>query len=314
MLENVKELKQLILTKFEETMTTEEAKAKLIQESEELAESNPIFKMNKQLNYNIIATNLKLELSSLGGASSSKKAFPLKIGEISTSEKENFDISGYVVRPVFAFNTPNNNEMLFVTIADDTGVITFSTNDAFGDNTPIHDLDLEIGDFINVNNLNWKDKTKYSPSYGKYSGIQKAEPEFDLTKVKATPITSLVHTANATRKSINYFTIKGIVVRLGDMGVLDAYHCSGGHWFKGLTEANIGELSMCAKCEKPMEVFNSISAQDVLFADEGGMVGIEVSTFAGLQSLAPMDQLVVSGEYKEDKIFAVRDVLVIKKN
>lgn len=316
-IETVKELKQLILTHYEESMSSEAAKEKLIIESEVLASSNPIFAMNKQLNYNIIATNLGLELKAIGGASSSTKAFPLKIKELSTSEKINFDIAGYIVKPVFAFNTANDNEMLFVTLADDTSVTTFSTNDAFADNSKIHDLDLEVGDYVKVSNLSWKDKTKFSPSYGKYSSIVKAEPEFDLESIKAIPITSLVHNANAQRKSENYYTIKGIVVRLGDMGVLDAYHCSGGHWFKGLNDSNVGEMSMCSgdkKCDKPMEVFKSVSAQDVVFADETGIVGIEVSTFAGLKSLAPMDQLVISGEYRDDDVFAVRDVLVIKKN
>lgn len=317
-MESLKEIKQLIITdQTEKGMDNDVAKEWLKTQYEELAETNPIFKMNKQIAYGIIAKKLKIKLTSLG-ASSSKKAFPLQIGEILNSEHDVFDLSGYVVRPPFFYETEAGNDMFFLEIADKTGIVTFSGNSAMVDISPISDLELVTGDFVSAHNLKWKDKTKYSPSYGKFSSVEKSETDYELNEIKCKPIASVVYIPNPPTKSANYHTIKGIVAYLPEENKMTAYHCSGGHWFKGMKDENVGELAMCEgdkKCGEVMEVLKHISVQDVIFADETEQINCNFSPFAELDDINAMETYILTGKIDDDGIFNITDAtLLTKKN
>ncbi len=296
-METVKELKIKILEKI-----SQEEFDELIEQKLQL--SPVILGKNKRMLYHIIADGLKIKLSG-ATASSSKEAFPVKIGELLDNEKTNFNLTGYVVDPLRIIINKSNNEMGFMTIADDTGIMSLTIwSDALN---PILDLELKVGDFVKGANLYWKDKTDgYNPSVSKYASITKVEPDFAFADIVTHSIGQLTDG--------KYFTIKGIIGNVPESGLREVYHCEKGHWFKNLEDKDVGTQSLCEhdNCGVPMYVEKHINAQGVIFADLEGTVEVDISVFAELDSLKIMDEYILNGKYEDSK-FKVTSATSTKK-
>lgn len=308
-METVKDLKQKILMKLiDQGIDVDKAKAEITAKYKEMADSNPIFASNKQIAYNIIARDYDVDVESTL-ATSGKKAFPLKIGEILESEKANFDISGYLIRDPRTFVAKKSGkEMMYVEVADDTGIQTFSVfNDGlvkwFG--TDEKPLEFLQGDFVSVHNLYWKDKNDgYTPSFGQYASLSKAEPTFEYGDIIVNPIPSMVEG--------KYYTIKGIVTYLPEANKKQVYHCSTGHWFSGKTDDDIAELSMCEKCKKPMEVMKDMVVDGLQFADANGVATVKIGTFCEMKDIGVMEEYVLTGQFREG-VFETRSAIPLTK-
>jgi hypothetical protein len=314
-MESVKELKKLILSQLVENgQDVEEAKAEITKKYDVMAEGNPIFKSNKQIAYNIIAREYNVQVKSTL-ATSGKKAFPLKIGEIQESEKANFDISGYLTRDLRTFRTSKDSDMMYVNIADDTGSISFGVFEKelplfFG--TDEEPSGLGIGSYITVHNLHWADKSKYSPNFGKYSSYsQEEEASFGFKDIVVDPISAMVE---STSGKDNWYTIKGIVTYIPEENKKMVYHGMCGHWFSGKDDNDIGELEMCAKCNKPMEVWKNLVVDGAQFADAKGVTTIAVSPFAELQDMNAMEEYLLTGPFKQDVFNVNKATPISKKN
>ena len=290
-METLKELKAKILEKIK----APELKAKY----EKLVSQNEIFETNKQMAYYYIAREVGVKLQ-VNVASASKEAFPLDIGKIVDDEKQNFNISGYIMGDVRPFVASNSKQMAFVQIADNTGTINITVWEEQLEQFQ----ELVSGDFVTVSNLYWKDKTKFNPSYGQYSGITKVEPTFSIGDV--------IVNAIAEMQDEKYYVIKGLVVDIPDGTKTQPFHCATGHWFQGLSDKDLGTDSKCAKCEDIMEVEQHVHVSGMVFADTEKDVVVNLSVFAGLDDVNVFDELILRGQYK-DEVFNANTVIPIKK-
>ena len=292
-IQNVKELKQLILDKINE----EELKKRY----EVLVAKNKLFERNKQMAYHIIATEVGADLN-ITFSTSAKEAFPVKIGELLDSEKVNFNISGYLLSEFRPFMTKNGKLMMFVTVADNTGIQDVAVWEEQIDN--FIEGGFNMGDFVKVSNLYWADKQSFMPTFGKYSHITKVNAEFTLNEVKT----------NTTKQLVDgkYFTIKGIVGSLPEENKFHNFHCDAGHRLTNLTESDIGNSAMCNKCAEPKIVERHLAVSAFILADEEGQVEAEVSIFAGLDDMNVMDEYIFKGKYDNGK-FKVMNVVPISK-
>ena len=293
-METIKQLKQKILQKISEE--------ELLEKYNDLVSKNKIFEKNKRMAYHIIASEIGAEVN-VSIASSSKEAFPVNIGELSESEKTNFNLSGYILEdPRTVITKAKQVEMTMLQIADNTGFVTVAS---FEDNaTPIIENGFKAGDFVKLSNLYWPDKNVFLPTFGQYSSITKAEPKFGLEDVVVSSISQLTND--------NYFTIKGIVAYLPDNEVKTVLHCPRGHWFSKLDQNDIGTLSMCNKCQAPVDVQSHIYAKGIIIADQDGEVHANIGTFAELDELNLLDEFIFKGKFKDD-VFEVSSAIVVKK-
>lgn len=292
MVETLRELKEQILTKI----TKDELKTQY----DALADKNELFKKNKRMAYYMIAREKGIKLQA-NVASASKEAFPLKICKIVDDEKQNFNISGYILGDIRPFVASNDKQMAFVQIADDTGTI----NVTVWEDQLEQFQDCGNTDYVTLSNLFWKDKTKFNPSYGQYSSVTKTEAPFEIDKVVVDAIGSL--------QDGKYYVIKGIVVDIPDGSKSTPLHCATGHWFKGLEDNMIGKDSKCEKCEDIMEVEQHVHVNGMVFADTEKDVLANIGTFAGLDDVAIFDELIMRGQYK-DSVFNANTVIALKKN
>ena len=297
-METVQEIKQQILDALvEKGETKTNAKKKITEAYNKLAEKNSLFKINAVAGFNIVASNFGVTLASQ--AVKYAEAVPLKIDQVQTDPATNFDIEGFIMTEVAEL--PTEKPMMIVAISDETGctkVTVFSEQlDTWFDET----LDLKMGTYIKVHNLWWKDKSDgFAPMFTKLSSIELAEPPIKITEVKGMPIADMVPTVKGAKKKA-YYTIKGIVLYVPEDRKMKPKHCLTGHWFKGLDDKDIGTLSHCAGCEKAMKVLNFMQASGVQVADEGGQAEIDISSFAQITDINAMDQVIITGEYKTDE-------------
>ncbi len=293
-LATVKELKAQILTKISE----EELNNKYA----ELIRISKMYEVNKRAGYLVIASKLNIN-TGLKFKTEYSGSYPVKIKDLKESEKINFDLVGYLVDDL----TPrikNGNMFMFMTLADNTGIQTVKV---WADQIEsVLEKDLKFGDFVKITNLYWPDKTQYQPSYGKYSNIIKiTSPEFEFNDIVVNNTSSVVENG--------YFAIKGVVTFLPKESKQYVYHCEEGHRFKNLNDADVGTLSLCAKCEKPMEVHKHIDITNMAIADEYGILQTSVGIFANLDDLNVMDEAFFRGKY-ENNIFKCNYVKILKKN
>ena len=294
-MQTVKELKVTILEKI----TVEELKSKY----DTMAEQNPLFKKNKQMAYMMIATEVGAT-TTFSFASGGKEAFPLKIDKIGTSEKENFNVSGYLTSRSDLLISKNKKKtaMCFFTVSDDTGSLNMV---AFNDQVDTM-LEMETGTFVKVSNLQWKDKADFMPIYGMYSGISEVEKTFEIEDIVGHSTTQV--------KGQGTFVLKGLVTMVTSPQMV--YHCENGHWQSGMTDADIGSTIKCKndKCTELIEVQKSFTAENVVFADENGFVNFSVPSFAEVkEELKVMDEGIVVGYVKDDK-FNINSIQLLKKN
>ncbi len=293
-IETVKELKEKILTKITDEELDEKYSA--------LVSKNIIFQKNKRMAYHIIANEVGADLK-VSVASSSREAFPLAIGDLSESEKTNFNLSGFVIgEPRTLITKASGKLMAMIDIADNSGTITVAS---FEDQAnPIIEGGFEKGDFVTLSNLYWADKSVFLPTFGQYSSIKKTEAPYGLDEVVVNTIAELTEG--------NYFTIKGVISYIPEGEKRDVYHCSTGHWFKKLSDNDIGTQSLCEKCGVAMFVEKHAVANGVLFADETGEVALDIGTFAGLEDFNLLDEFIFNGKFTEDK-FKVSNAVSVKK-
>jgi len=314
-MESVKEIRTKILEKLvEDGIPEEEAKTQIKDKYNELAELNSIFKLNPLAGYNIVASEFGVKLQS--DMVSKEASVLVGIGETSTYEKVRFDWEGYLVRDLRTFENSKGNDMMYVEIADKTGIGTITV---FHNKLEewFDEVDLNAGDFVRIHSIIWEDKNDgYAPKYDKKSSLEKvAEPSFEFKDVKLNSISEM--TPTTSKKDRHFYTIKGVVTKIPSDEYNKPFHCATGHWFKGIGEEKIGAMHRCDKCEKPMEVFNFIAANQVQFIDEGGIAYANFSTFNELDELNVMDELVLSGEFNAEKEFNVFNVIRLaqaKKN
>lgn len=293
-IETLKELKVKILEKI-----TEE---ELIEKYEALASTNAIFQKNKRMAYHIIANESGVDLK-VSVASASKEAFPLKIGQVKESEKTNFNFSGYLMADPRTIITKKSGKLMaMVEMADDTGVITIASFEEQAD--PILESGAKAGDFVKMSNLYWPDKNVFIPSFGQYSSITKVEAPYDLSAVIVNTISQL--------KENDYFTIKGVITYVPQGEKREVYHCETGHWFKKLSDEDIGTQSMCDKCGVPMFVEKHMVGNGILFSDAEGDVDLDIGTFARLDDFDMMDEFILTGKFHEGK-FKVSSAVPVKK-
>lgn len=294
-METLKELSAQLL----ETMT----KAKLNKKYKELVAQNELFKNNKRLAYYYIARDAGVKLQT-NVASATREAFPLTIAEAFTDEKLNFNLSGYLLNELRPFMASNSKQMMFINIADDTGTIAITVFEE--QLSQLEDLELQPQDFITLSNLYWKDKSSYTPTYGEYSSVTKTEPTLELADVVVNSI--------AEFKDKGYYTIKGIVADLPDGSIQNPLHCAMGHWFASLDEAEVGSDSKCVKCEDIMEIEQHLAVTGMVFGDIDAQTYVNISTFARLDSINMLDELLLRGKYDEENgVFNANAVIHLKK-
>lgn len=291
-METLKELKKQILKKM--------SKEELDKKYTALVEKNEIFIKNKRMAHYYIAREAGIDLQS-NVATSSREAFPLSIAESRTDEKKNFNLSGYVIGNITPFMNSKGDQQAFVQIADNTDTISISV---FADQLPQFE-DYDHGDYVVLSNLYWKDKTIYNPSYGQFSSVTKAEAPFGMNEVVLNKIAELIEG--------KYYAIKGIIVSIPDQSLMTPLHCSGGHWFTGLEDSAVGTDIKCEKCKDIMEVEQHTIVSGAWFADEDKEVQIDIGTFAGLDSIEILDELILRGRF-EDGVLKANFAMPVKKN
>ncbi len=291
-METLKELKKQILTKMSETELDKAYKA--------VVKKNEIFKKNKRMAFYYIAREAGISLQS-NVATSSREAFPLTVAESRTDEKKNFNLSGYVIGNITPFKNSKGDNQAFVQIADNTDTISISV---FADQLEQFE-EFDHGDYIVLSNLYWKDKSVYNPSYGQFSSVTKAEAPFGMDKVVLNQIAELVEG--------KYFAIKGIIISIPDQSLMTPLHCSGGHWFTSLEDSAVGTDVKCDKCNDIMEVEQHTVVNGAWFADEDKEVQVNIGTFAGLDSIEILDELILRGRF-EDGILNANFAVPVKKN
>ena len=306
------ELKQAIIAKLESD-GADNAEEKLTSLYNELAEKNPIFKFNKQVAYYKLAQQFKATVDT--HRSAVKNAMPISVDEALTSGKQNFNVSGFLLTDMenpyihtFDRKDGGTGRMTWVTIADTTGAMQFTV---FGD-----EMDklkgLSTGDFIEVANAYWAKPPEYTPTISKSTSVNVVKATFELESVKGVPIKDL--------KLNDRKVIVGVIAYMGDQDLKTVFHCPRGHWYKDMTDNNVGELADCEKCGDIQEVHKALVGNDILFADESGSVNLDISTFTSITDGVGLHDgvgYVVIGQFSQsdegNNIFRANTMIPLKK-
>jgi len=231
---------------------------------------------------------IAIEESSAGAVG---EVFPMKIEEAYDTDKKNMTVSGY---PVSGFRLTDKGHII-LTLADDTGKISIGFWE--GNNTPekleqfVDENNVTELTYIEVKNISWSDKSFPMPSFGDYSALEVVEEApFPIIEAKT------LSTANA--KSSQYGgAMVGAVVSIDPTQMRNPKFCGEcNKWFKGATDDEVGEMKHCETCGEVQEVMTAI-AGTFTFGDRDGFITVEISQFAGIQSLEEGEEILVRGKW-----------------
>ena len=281
----VKELKQKII---EGGITEEEINTKF----EALKETGFLYRTPNGLRmalYKIAKDNkIAIEESS---ASAVGEVVPLTIEEVYDSDKQRFTISGY---PVGGFR-PNTNGDLYLTLADNTGKIQVK----FWDNKGAVEKFEEFIDangitelsFIKLKNIDWKDKSNYTPNFNDYSA-------FELVEEAPYPIIEAKTLSTANAKTAKYGgAMVGAVISIDPTQMRNPKFCGEcNKWFKGVKDEEVGEMKHCETCGEVQEVMTAL-AGTFTFGDRDGFITVELTQFAEVKSLNEGEEVLVRGKW-----------------
>lgn len=280
---NVKELKAKVI---EGGITDEQIDKRF----EELKKSSFLYTTDNGLRMALmtIARENKIQVEE-SSASGIGEIFPMKIEEVYESDKKSFTISGY---PVSGFRLTDNGHII-LTLADNTGRVSigfWAKNgtpeklEQFVDENKVDELT-----YIKIKNVSWSDRSFPMPSFGDYSALEVVEEApFPIIEAKT------LSTANA--KTAQYGgAMVGVVMSLGEMRKPKfCGQCN--KWFKGANDDEVGEMKHCETCGEVQEVLTALSGI-FTFADRDGFITVEITQFAGIQTLEEGEEILVRGKW-----------------